>query len=122
MFVLTVPFNLLVENGISGLILVVAILFLFLNGRVAFWVTMGIPVSFLATLAVLYMIGGTINMISLFGLIMALGIIVDDAIVVGEDTLAHAQVGESSRRAAIGGALRMLAPVTASSMNSLSGY
>jgi multidrug efflux pump subunit AcrB len=114
--------NLLVENGISGLILVVAILFLFLNGRVAFWVTMGIPVSFLATLAVLYMIGGTINMISLFGLIMALGIIVDDAIVVGEDTLSHAQVGESSRRAAIGGALRMLAPVTASSMTTIAAF
>lgn len=114
--------NLLVENGISGLMLVVAILFLFLNGRVAFWVTMGIPVSFLATLAVLYMIGGTINMISLFGLIMALGIIVDDAIVVGEDTLSHAQVGESARRASIGGALRMLAPVTASSMTTIAAF
>jgi len=114
--------NLLVENGISGLILVVAILFLFLNGRVAFWVTIGIPVSFLATLAVLYLIGGTINMISLFGLIMALGIIVDDAIVVGEDTLAHAQVGESARRASIGGALRMLAPVSASSMTTIAAF
>ena len=114
--------NLLVDNGISGLILVIAILFLFLNGRVAFWVTMGIPVSFLATLAVLYLIGGTINMISLFGLIMALGIIVDDAIVVGEDTLSHAQVGESARRASIGGALRMLAPVTASSMTTIAAF
>lgn len=114
--------NLLIDNGISGLILVVAILFLFLNGRVAFWVTMGIPVSFLATLAVLYMIGGTINMISLFGLIMALGIIVDDAIVVGEDTLSHAQVGESAQRASIGGALRMLAPVTASSMTTIAAF
>ncbi len=114
--------NLLVDNGISGLILVIAILFLFLNGRVAFWVTVGIPVSFLATLAVLYLIGGTINMISLFGLIMALGIIVDDAIVVGEDTLAHAQVGESARRASIGGALRMFAPVTASSMTTIAAF
>lgn len=114
--------NLLVENGISGLILVVAILFLFLNGRVALWVTVGIPVSFLATLAVLYLIGGTINMISLFGLIMALGIIVDDAIVVGEDTLAHAQAGESAQRSAIGGALRMLAPVTASSMTTIAAF
>lgn len=114
--------NLLVDNGISGLLLVIAILFLFLNGRVAFWVTVGIPVSFLATLAVLYLIGGTINMISLFGLIMALGIIVDDAIVVGEDTLAHAQVGESARRASIGGALRMFAPVTASSMTTIAAF
>lgn len=114
--------DLLIVNGISGLILVVAILFLFLNGRVAFWVTMGIPVSFLATLAVLYLIGGSINMISLFGLIMALGIIVDDAIVVGEDTLAHAQRGESARRAAVGGATRMLAPVTASSLTTIAAF
>ena len=76
----------LIKNGVSGLILVIATLFLFLNARVAFWVTIGIPVSFMATLAVLYGIGGSINMISLFGMIMALGIIVDDAIVVGEDT------------------------------------
>lgn len=114
--------NLLMENGASGLVLVVLILYLFLNGRVAFWVTVGIPTSFLATLAVLYLIGGSINMISLFALIMALGIIVDDAIVVGEDTLAHAQMGESSKRAAVGGALRMLAPVTASSMTTIAAF
>ncbi|MBR9883257.1 MAG: efflux RND transporter permease subunit [Oceanospirillales bacterium] len=114
--------ELLLKNGLSGLALVIAILFLFLNGRVAFWVTIGIPVSFMATLAVLYAIGGTINMISLFGLIMALGIIVDDAIVVGEDTLTHAQMGESSRHAAIGGALRMKAPVIASSMTTIAAF
>ncbi len=114
--------DLLIENGASGLVLVVLILFLFLNGRVAFWVTIGIPTSFMATLAVLYLVGGSINMISLFALIMALGIIVDDAIVVGEDTLAHAQMGESSRRAAVGGALRMLAPVTASSMTTIAAF
>ncbi|WP_432696614.1 efflux RND transporter permease subunit [Marinobacterium sp. YM272] len=114
--------DLLLKNGLSGLVLVVAILFLFLNGRVALWVTVGIPVSFMATLAILYAIGGTINMISLFGLIMALGIIVDDAIVVGEDTLTHAQMGEASRRAAIGGALRMKAPVIASSMTTIAAF
>ena len=80
---------LLLKNGLSGLLLIVAVLFLFLNGRVAFWVTVGIPVSFLATLCVLYATGGSINMISLFAMIMALGIIVDDAIVVGEDAAAH---------------------------------
>lgn len=114
--------ELLLKNGLSGLVLVIAILFLFLNGRVATWVTVGIPVSFMATLAILYAIGGTINMISLFGLIMALGIIVDDAIVVGEDTLTHAQQGEDSRRAAIGGALRMKAPVVASSMTTIAAF
>ena len=114
--------NLLLKNGLSGLILVICILFLFLNARVAFWVTVGIPVSFLATLAVLYGIGGTINMISLFGLIMALGIIVDDAIVVGEDTLTHVQRGEPGLQAAIGGAHRMLAPVTASSLTTIAAF
>lgn len=114
--------NLLLKNGLGGLILVIAILFLFLNARVAFWVTVGIPVSFMATLAVLYGIGGTINMISLFGLIMALGIIVDDAIVVGEDTLTHVQMGEPGLQAAIGGAHRMLAPVMASSMTTIAAF
>lgn len=114
--------NLLIKNGLGGLILVIATLFLFLNARVAFWVTVGIPVSFMATLAVLYGIGGSINMISLFGMIMALGIIVDDAIVVGEDTLTHLQMGEPGLQAAIGGAHRMLAPVMASSLTTIAAF
>ncbi|MCP5143056.1 MAG: efflux RND transporter permease subunit [Chromatiales bacterium] len=114
--------NLLLKNGLGGLVLVVAILFLFLNGKVAGWVTLGIPVSFMATLAVIYAIGGSINMISLFALIMALGIIVDDAIVVGEDALAHYQTGESSLEAAEGGARRMLAPVFSSSLTTIAAF
>lgn len=114
--------ELLLNNGLGGLILVIAILFLFLNVRVAWWVAVGIPVSFLATLAVLYLVGGSINMISLFGLIMALGIIVDDAIVVGEDTLAHVQQGEAVEHAAIGGAQRMLAPVVSSSLTTIAAF
>lgn len=114
--------SLLVKNGLGGLVLVVGILFLFLNGRVAFWVTIGIPVSFMATLAVLYIAGGSINMISLFALIMALGIIVDDAIVVGEDALTHYQTGESSLEAAEGGARRMLAPVLSSSLTTIAAF
>jgi multidrug efflux pump subunit AcrB len=82
--------DLLVKNGISGLVL--AILYIFLNGRVAFWVAIGIPASFPGALAVLYFFGGSINMISLFALIMTLGIIVDDAIVVGGDALTHYQM------------------------------
>lgn len=114
--------NLLLKNGLGGLLLVVIILFLFLNARVAGWVTLGIPISFLATLAVLQLIGGTINMISLFGLIMALGIIVDDAIVVGEDTLTQLKRGQPGLQAAIGGAHRMLAPVMASSMTTIAAF
>ena len=112
----------LMWNGITGLILVIITLFYFLNARVAWWVTVGIPVSFLATLGVLRFMGGTSNMISLFGLILALGIIVDDAIVVGEDTLTHLQQGESPLRAAIGGARRMFWPVMASSATTIAAF
>ena len=76
--------NLLVTNGAGGLLLVIGVLFLFLSMRVAFWVAAGIPVAFLATFGVMLALDQTINMISLFGLIMALGIVVDDAIVIGE--------------------------------------
>ena len=113
---------LLVKNGAGGLALVVVILYLFLAGRVAFWVAWGIPVSFMATLFILYLAGGSINMISLFALIMALGIIVDDAIVVGEDALAHYQMGEPPLLAAEGGARRMLAPVLASSLTTIAAF
>jgi multidrug efflux pump subunit AcrB len=114
--------RLLLTNGLGGLLLVVAILFLFLHGRVAFWVAVGIPVSFMATLAALLALGGSINMISLFGLIMALGIIVDDAIVVGEDAFTHYQTGENPLEAAEGGARRMLAPVMSSSLTTISAF
>jgi multidrug efflux pump subunit AcrB len=114
--------DLLVKNGVGGLVLVLIILYIFLNGRVAFWVAVGIPTSFLGALGVLYFMGGSINMISLFGLIMALGIIVDDAIVVAEDSLAHYQSGENSLMAAEGGAIRMLAPVMSSSMTTVAAF
>ncbi|WP_455201956.1 efflux RND transporter permease subunit [Kaarinaea lacus] len=114
--------TLLLTNGGGGLLLVIAILLLFLNKRVAFWVTVGIPVSFLAALSVLYLMGGTINMISLFGMIMALGIIVDDAIVVGEDALTHFQHGDNPVLAAEAGAHRMLAPVFSSSLTTIAAF
>ena len=114
--------NLLLKNGFSGLVLVIGILFLFLSGRVALWVAIGIPVSFMATLAIVYMAGGSINMISMFALIMALGIIVDDAIVVGEDAMTHYQTGESPLEAAEGGARRMFAPVMSSSMTTIAAF
>ena len=113
---------LLFKNGGGGLILVVGILYLFLSPRIALWVAFGIPVSFMATLLILYFAGGSINMISLFALIMALGIIVDDAIVVGEDALSHYQNGEDPLLAAEGGARRMFAPVIASSLTTIAAF
>lgn len=114
--------DLMIKNGGGGLVLVLIILFLFLSGRVAFWVAVGIPVSFMATLAVMYLAGSSINMISLFALIMALGIIVDDAIVVAEDAQAHFEMGEGGVQAAEGGAKRMLAPVMASSLTTIAAF
>jgi hypothetical protein len=94
---------LLVKNGLGGLLVVVAILFLFLNARIAFWVAAGIPVAMLATIGFMYASGQTINMISLFSLIMMLGIIVDDAIVVGEHTATRLQMGDDPQTAAENG-------------------
>jgi len=114
--------ELLVNNGLSGLVLVVAVLFFFLPGRVAFWVMVGVPTAFLATLALMYVLGGTLNMMSLFALIMALGIIVDDAIVVSEDADTHRHMGEGAAQAALGGARRMLWPVIASSLTTVAAF
>ena len=113
---------LLLKNGAGGLILVIAVLYLFLNARVAFWVAVGIPVSFMAALGVLWGLGGSINMVSLFALIMAFGIIVDDAIVVGEDALAKRQAGGGPLASARDGARRMLAPVLASSLTTIAAF
>ncbi|MEE3117975.1 MAG: efflux RND transporter permease subunit, partial [Pseudomonadota bacterium] len=114
--------SLLVNNGLGGLVLVVCLLYLFLPGRVAVWVAIGIPTAFLASMAVLWGIGGSINMISLFALIMALGVIVDDAIVVGEDADAHARMGEDSVYASEGAAKRMVWPVLASSLTTVAAF
>jgi multidrug efflux pump subunit AcrB len=114
--------GLLVSNGIQGLVIVFFTLLLFLNGRVTVWVAMGIPTAFLATLAVVWLVGGSLNMISLFALIMALGVIVDDAIVVGEDAYAHYKMGENPMYASEGGARRMFWPVLASSLTTVAAF
>jgi multidrug efflux pump subunit AcrB len=115
--------GLLVKNGLGGLVLVLGILFLFLRGRVAFWVAVGIPVSFLAALAALHAIGGSLNMISLFAFIMTLGIIVDDAIVVAEQGVARYRGGgEGALEAAANAARRMWPPVLSSSLTTVSAF
>ncbi len=113
---------LLVNNGMSGLILVVVTLILFLNSRVTFWVAADIPMSFLATMAVLYLLGGSINMISMFALIMMLGIVVDDATVVGEEAWAAYQRGVPPLLAAERSARRMFIPVVASSLTTIAAF
>ncbi len=108
--------DMLVRNGLWGLVLVFLILWLFLSARLSVWVAMGIPVSLLGTIFVLHMFGQTLNMMSMFALIMALGLIVDDAIVIGENVYSGVERGELPRLAAVNGTRRVLMPVIAAVM------
>jgi len=115
--------QLLLKNGAMGLLLVVALLFLFLNARTAFWVAAGIPVAMLAAVAAMYAMGLTFNMISLFALIITLGIVVDDAIVVGEHADWRArELGEAPAEAAERAATRMALPVFAASVTTVIAF
>ncbi|MCB1229970.1 MAG: efflux RND transporter permease subunit, partial [Verrucomicrobiae bacterium] len=103
--------TLLLQNGAAGLILVLIALGLFLELRVAFWTAIGIPVSILGSLVLMPIMDATVNMISLFGFIITLGIVVDDAVVVGEDIFHKISEGMSRRDAAVAGAKQMMVPV-----------
>ena len=103
--------TLLMENGALGLVLVLLALGLFLDLRVAFWTAIGIPIAILGSIALLPVGGATINMISLFGFIITLGIVVDDAVVVGEEIFHKISEGHSRISAAIEGARSMVMPV-----------
>ncbi len=93
--------DLLVRNGGQGLILVFLVLAVFLELRLAFWVSMGIPIAVLGAGAVLWGSGQTLNMLSMFAFLLVLGIVVDDAIVIGENIYAHRQLGEDFVTAAL---------------------
>ncbi|MEZ5752254.1 MAG: efflux RND transporter permease subunit [Paracoccaceae bacterium] len=113
----------LLENAAQGLVLVLVILFLFLNARTALWVAAGIPVSLLTAIAVMYWAGMSFNMISLFALIITLGIVVDDAIVVGEHAdFRYRTLGESPAQAAENAATRMAMPVFAASITTIAAF
>ncbi|WP_425038059.1 efflux RND transporter permease subunit [Primorskyibacter sp. S187A] len=115
--------NILLDNGLVGLGLVVTLLFLFLNARTAFWVAAGIPVAMLAAVGLMYAFGITINMISLFALIITLGIVVDDAIVVGEHAdFRHRTLGEDPYTAAANAARRMSMPVFAATLTTIIAF
>ncbi len=103
--------GLLVKNGFLGLALVLLALALFLEIRLAFWVAVGIAVSFVGTFAVMAVLGVSINLMSLFAFILAIGIVVDDAIVVGENIYAERERGARGVSASIRGARRITRPV-----------
>jgi hydrophobic/amphiphilic exporter-1 (mainly G- bacteria), HAE1 family len=108
--------DLLIRNGTQGLVLVVLVLWLFLGLRLSFWVALGIPISIFGTLMVMYMTGQTLNVLSMFGLIMALGLIVDDAIVVGENVFARFEKGDRPDVAALDGTRMVTFPVVGAVM------
>jgi len=121
--VLTGRINLLLRNAAIGLVLVFIVLALFLDLRLAFWTTMGIPMSFLGAFILLPLVGVSINMISLFAFIVVLGIVVDDAIVVGENIFAYRQRNNvSALKASIMGVKEMAAPVTMAIITTIAAF
>ena len=114
--------NLLLKNGLGGLILVLIVLCLFLRLQVVIWVAVGIPAALSVTLAIMLITGQSINMISLFALIMMIGIIVDDSIVVAEHIEYQYELGKEPLDAAYTGAIRMIGPVTAASLTTVAGF
>ncbi|WP_311065226.1 efflux RND transporter permease subunit [Halomonas sp. DWK9] len=104
--------GLLLKNAWMGLALVLVLMALFLEARLAFWVTLGIPTAFLGAMLFLPWIGVSLNMMSMFAFIIALGIVVDDAIMVGENIYSYREEGYSLRDAAVKGAQEIATPLT----------
>lgn len=102
---------LLIENGAIGILLVLLFLSFFLNTRLAFWVAFGLPISFLGMFIFAGFFGVTINVLSLFGMIIVIGILVDDGIVISENIYQHYEMGKSPIQAAIDGTIEVVPPI-----------
>ena len=114
--------QLMLVNGLIGSVLVAAILFLFLTPASAAWTLAGLPVVFLATLALFPFFGFTINIVTLTGLVVVLGMIVDDAVVVSERIVTRRQTGEERRLASVRGASEMVRPIVASALTTMLAF
>jgi len=114
--------EMLVSNGIAGVLLVFLTLTIFLELRVAFWVAAGIPVSFAGALIIMYLTGSTLNMISLFALFIVSGIIVDDAIVIADNIFARRRAGEQPVLASINGTSEVALPVLGASVTTIATF
>ncbi|MBC7191434.1 efflux RND transporter permease subunit [Marinobacter sp.] len=114
--------DMLLENGIMAMVIVLVILSLFLEYRLAFWIMMGMTVSFVGSVLFLPSLGVSINMISMFGFLMVLGIVVDDAIVVGENIYEYRERGMNFMDAAIQGAKDIAGPVTFSILTNIVAF
>ena len=110
------------SSGLVGLMLVLASLYAFLNFRVAIITALGIPVSFLIAVIFIFYLGYTINMVSLFAFLIALGMIVDDAIIVTENTYRHMEEGMERRQAALVGGKEVFWPVVASTCTTVAAF
>ena len=110
--VLSVRMRALLDSGIQGLLLVLVLLALFLRPHLALWVALGIPIAFLGAIFLIYWVGLSINAVSVMGFILALGMLVDDAVVVGEAAYTAQQRGSGLLAGAIEGAQHVLVPVT----------
>jgi len=114
---------LLAKNAISGILLVLFFLALFLNLRLAFWVAFGLPISFLGMFVFAAQLGVTINVLSLFGMIIVIGILVDDGIVIGENIYHHYyDLGKSKIRAAIDGTMEVIPPIVSAILTTIIAF
>jgi multidrug efflux pump subunit AcrB len=114
--------ELLIRNGIQGMILVLFFLALFLKPRLAFWVAFGLPIAFLGMFVFAAQLGVTINVLSLFGMIIVIGILVDDGIVIAENIYHHHEKGKSPVRAAIDGTMEVLPAITSAILTTLVAF
>ncbi len=114
--------NLVSSNILFGLILVFLALFLSVNYRIAFVVAIGIPASFMITIIGADLMGYSLNMLTLLGALIALGMIVDEAIVVGENIYRHIEMGKSPRDAAIEGAVEMFPAVLTATLTTVFAF
>jgi len=114
--------NVLKANGILGLAFVVILLLLFLNWRIALCTALGIPVAFLGAMFILQGMGMSINMLSMLGLIIVLGMLVDDAIVVAENIYQKLEKGMEKRKAAYEGTLEVIAPVSGTIITTMAAF
>ncbi|MGB5263816.1 MAG: efflux RND transporter permease subunit, partial [Lutimonas sp.] len=114
--------ELLVKNAIAGIFLVLLFLSLFLNLRLAFWVAVGIPISFFGMFVFAPMLNITINVLSLFGMIIVIGILVDDGIVIGENIYQHYESGKSPIKAAIDGTMEVIPPIVSAILTTIIAF
>ena len=114
--------SLMIRNGRTGFLLVFLVLALFLRLKLAGWVALGIPISFLGAVLLMPMLGVTINLMSLFAFIVVLGIVVDDAIVVGENVYAHFETGKERLQAAVDGATEVAVPVVFAILTTVAAF